>query len=155
MVRFRTLLVPVDFSRHSGRALGVAIELAREFGAEIHLLHAYELPVGPALAYGIPLPQDLDEEMRDAAARRLEKALHRVEEAGLRGETHLVQSTPAEAIAQLARELPADLIVMGTRGLAGLKHVLLGSVAERVLRLAPCPVLTVKEESVPSNGPED
>jgi nucleotide-binding universal stress UspA family protein len=61
---------------------------------------------------------------------------------------HLREANPSDAILDVAREIDADLIVMGTRGLTGLKHVLLGSVAERTLRLAPCSVLTVKSESV-------
>lgn len=146
MTAFRRLLVPVDFSPNSARALDTAIELAQRFGAELHVLHAYEIPVGPAMAYGISFPQELGDEVRDAAARRLAKAWQKVEAAGVKGETHLTQATAAEAIAETAKQLSADLIVMGTRGLSGFKHVLLGSVAERVLRLAPCPVLTVKQE---------
>lgn len=144
MSRFRKLLVPLDFSEHSEHALDIAVEMAASLGAQVHLVHAYELPVGPAMAYGIAFPEEVTEKVRDAAARRLSKAWQEVEGAGLEGETHLVPGTPAEAIAATAERISADLVVMGTRGLSGLKHVLLGSVAERVLRLARCPVLTVK-----------
>jgi nucleotide-binding universal stress UspA family protein len=67
--------------------------------------------------------------------------------AGVLAETHLVEFAAWEAIVETAKQIKADLIVMGTRGLTGLKHALLGSVAERTLRFAPCPVLTVKDES--------
>ncbi len=144
MSRFKNLLVPLDFSPHSTAALELAIELARVLQARIHVVHAYELPVGVTAAYGVAIPQAVWDGVREAAEKRLNAALEQVRAAGLRGETHLVASTPVEAIREIASGLPADLIVMGTRGLTGLKHVLLGSVAERTLRLAPCPVLTVK-----------
>jgi nucleotide-binding universal stress UspA family protein len=144
MSGFERLLVPVDFSPHSSEALRLAIELAKTFRAKIHLIHAYELTVSQLRLYGVVFPEPSYEKVRDAAVRRLEEELSRVQEAGLEGEVQVVQSSPAEAIADAARELPADLIVMGTRGYTGLKHVLLGSVAERTVRIAPCPVVTVK-----------
>ena len=85
--------------------------------------------------------------VRDAAARKLENALQRVTGEGIEAETHLSEMPPAQAIAQTAEKIQADLIIMGTRGLSGLKHVLLGSVAERTIRMAPCPVMTVKDDA--------
>jgi universal stress protein A len=146
MRRFRTILVPLDFSETSGAALEMAIRLAGEGGATLHLLHAYEIPLGTIPPYGVAVPASVLDEVRDAAARRLEKAVQRVEGAGVACRTHLVHAAPAEAIVEAAREMGADLIVMGTRGLAGVKHLLLGSVAERVVRQAPCPVLTTKPQ---------
>jgi nucleotide-binding universal stress UspA family protein len=142
--RFRTVLVPVDFSAHAGAALDLALEIARGSGGKIHLLHAYEVPLGTIPPYGVAVPESLLEQVRDAAARRLEKAAHKIAAAGLPCETHVVHGPAADAIAEAARSLGADLIVMGTRGLTGLKHVLLGSVAERTVRIAPCSVLTVR-----------
>lgn len=144
MSRFRTILVPIDFSEHADVALDRALELAKESGGTLHLLHAYEIPLGTIPPYGIEVPQSVVVEVRDAAARRLEKASHKARDRGVACETHLVHSTPAAGIVEAARTLGADLIVMGTRGLTGVKHVLLGSVAERTVRGAPCPVLTVK-----------
>jgi nucleotide-binding universal stress UspA family protein len=144
--RFRILLVPIDFSAHSAAALDAAIELARG-GGRVHLLHAYEVPLGSIPPYGVALPEPLLAQVRDAAARRLEKAAHRVEGAGVACQTHLVHGPPAGAISEAAAAVGADLIVIGTRGLTGFKHVLLGSVAERTIRTAPCPVLTVKAAS--------
>ncbi len=144
MSPFRTLLVPLDFSEHSNAALEVAAALAKAMGGRVHLLHAYELPVGVTAAYGVAIPEAVWTGMREAAATRLREAAQKLEAAGVPCETHVVASTPVEAINELAGTLPADLVVMGTRGLTGLKHVLLGSVAERTLRTAPCPVLTVK-----------
>jgi universal stress protein A len=141
---FRTILVPLDFSDHADAALGCALDLAAESNGTLHLVHAYEIPLGTIPPYGIEVPQSVVTEVRDAAARRLEKAAQRVRDRGARCETHLVHATPATGIVEAAETLHADLIVMGTRGLTGLKHVVLGSVAERTLRTARCPVLTVK-----------
>jgi nucleotide-binding universal stress UspA family protein len=142
--RFRKILVPLDFSDHSSRALDLAIDLAKESGAELHLLHAYEIPTSIATAYGVALPQAVWDGIEAAARSRLDERLARVEQAGLKGVDHVVGAAPSDAILDTAGEIGADLIVMGTRGLTGLRHVLLGSVAERTLRLAPCPVLTLK-----------
>jgi universal stress protein A len=144
MSRFRSVLVPVDFSDHASGAMDLAIELARGSGGTIHLLHAYEVPLGTIPPYGVAVPESLVAQVRDAAARRLEKAAHKVSAAGLGCETHVVHGPAADAIAEAAQRVHADLIVMGTRGHTGLKHVLLGSVAERAVRLAPCPVLTTR-----------
>jgi nucleotide-binding universal stress UspA family protein len=144
VTRFRVVLVPVDFSEHSAAALDVAIGLVGGQGGTLHLLHAYEVPLGAVPPYGVALPESLLAQVRDAAARRLEKAAHRVEGAGIALETHLAHGPAAEAISEAAERLGVDLIVMGTRGLTGIKHVLLGSVAERTVRQAPCPVLTVR-----------
>ena len=144
MSRFRTILVPIDFSQHSSAALDLAIEIARDAGATLHLLHCYSIDPGAISPYGIVIPEGFDREVREAAARELVGWADRVENAKLPVEQHLASAFPAEAIPRTAEEIGADLIVMGTRGLSGLKHVLLGSIAERTLRLAHCPVLTVK-----------
>lgn len=146
MSRFRRILVPLDFSKHSDAALELAIELARELGAEIHLLHAYELPAAVTMAYGIAIPQAVWDGVQEAARKRLADGLARLEQAGVPGESHLATGPAADAIVSAAQAQRADLIVMGTRGLTGLKHVVLGSVAERTLRTAPCPVLTIKAQ---------
>jgi len=151
MSLFRTILVPIDFSDHADLALETAIELARDSGGRLQLLHAYEIPLGTIPPYGVAIPDSLLTDVRDAAARRLAKAANKVEAAGVACETQILHAAPAEGIAEAARACGADLIVMGTRGLTGLKHVLLGSVAERTVRLAPCPVLTVKHKTKASS----
>jgi nucleotide-binding universal stress UspA family protein len=146
MSLFHTILVPIDFSHHADRALETAIQLARDSGGRLHLLHAYEIPLGTIPPYGVSIPDALLLDVRDAAARRIAKAANKVEAAGVACETQILHAPPAEGIAEAARACGADLIVMGTRGLTGLRHVLLGSVTERTVRLAPCPVLTVKDK---------
>ena len=142
MIRFETFLVPLDFSRHSDKALDHALVLAEIFGARIHLLHACHLAIFAMpdhVIYG-----DLTRALQMGASRKLDKARQKVTAAGVEGEIHRVELPPADAVAETAEKIGADLIVMGTRGLTGLKHVLLGSVADRTIRSVPCPVMTVK-----------
>jgi nucleotide-binding universal stress UspA family protein len=141
---FQKIVVPIDFSDHASRALDVAIDLARKFEGRIHLVHSY--PIHPILIspYGVALPPDVERGFREASDKQLGEWAGRVRQAGVPVDVSTSSDTPSEAIVHCAEKLGADLIVMGTRGLTGLKHVVLGSVAERTLRLAPCPVLTVK-----------
>lgn len=144
-MELRTILVPIDFSDDSAKALDYAIELAKLFpGAKLHLMHCYPINVGGVSPYGIVIPESFDRECREAATRQLDVWAEKVTAAGVPVECTVTSRFPSEAIASHAEDIGADLIVMGTRGLTGLKHVLLGSVAERTLRVAPCPVLTVK-----------
>jgi nucleotide-binding universal stress UspA family protein len=143
-MEFKTILVPVDFSEHSARALEVARGLARRFGSKLHLIHCYPLQPGGISPFGLVIPESFDREIRSAADRHLAEWCQKAAGDGIPVERTITPLGPSEAISQVAEEIGADLIVMGTRGLAGVKHVMLGSVAERTVRLAPCPVLTVK-----------
>ncbi len=143
-MEFKTILVPVDFSPHSARALEVGRELARRFGSKLHLIHCYPINAGGISPFGLVIPEAFDRDIRAAADRHLSEWCHQAASDGIPVERTITPVSPSEAIAQVAEEIGADLIVMGTRGLAGVKHVMLGSVAERTVRLAPCPVLTVK-----------
>jgi universal stress protein A len=142
--RFAILLVAIDFSPDSERALELSIELAEQFGASIHLVHSYLPAQELAPPYLTELAREFIERIEGEAGHGLERARDRVRERGIPCETHLTREIPAAAIPELAGKLGADLIVMGTRGNTGLKHLLLGSVAERTLRTAPCPVLTAR-----------
>ena len=146
MLQIRNILVPVDFSDHAARALDTAASLAKTFGARLHLLHCYQIQVGGLSPYGLVLPESLDRDVRDAAARKLREWRDKTAAEGVDVDDAVTPIFPSKAIAARAEEIGADLIVMGTRGLAGLKHVMLGSVAERTLRIASCPVLTVKAQ---------
>jgi nucleotide-binding universal stress UspA family protein len=147
MSSIHNILVPIDFSEHSEKALGFAISLAKGLGARLELLHCYPINPGGISPYGIVLPENLDREMRDAASSRMAEWREKAVAEGLDVDLTLTPAFPSEAISATAEEHGADMIVMGTRGLTGLRHVLLGSVAERTLRIAPCPVVTVKDES--------
>ncbi len=139
----KRILVPIDFSATSAVAVEYAIEFAKAFDAEIDLLHSYQINPGAIAPYGPVLPDVLFDSLRDAASEQLEKVYDKVRAAGVTAKTHLSNNVPSYAIVDAVEELSCDLIIMGTRGRTGLKHVFLGSVAERTLRHAPCPVLTV------------
>jgi nucleotide-binding universal stress UspA family protein len=140
------MLIAVDFSGHSQRAMEDGIDLAKLFSAEVHLVHAFDVPVPMVTPYEVAVPTGFVEQAREAAKRRLQEVEDKVRATGVPVHAHLTEAPAAHAIARAAEELGVDLIVMGTRGNTGLKHVILGSVAERTLRLAPCSVLTVKDD---------
>ena len=132
------ILVPTDFSEPSQRAMTYAFELAQKVGAKLSLLHVIEVPVYAIEVY-LPL-QDLEQDARRELARLLPEA-----EAAHVDVTRLVaMGGPYEKILETATAEQVDLIVMATHGRTGLSHLVLGSVAERVVRLAPCPVLTIR-----------
>jgi nucleotide-binding universal stress UspA family protein len=150
-VEIHKILVPVDFSEHSQRALDEAVSLARHFGAEVILFHCYPIPIpsfGSGAPYGTLAPERYVDAVRTAALQRVKQWRDKAIAQGVRADGQIGAGAPASEIAALAAKIGADLIVIGTRGLSGLEHVLLGSVAERTIRIAPCPVLTVKHGAV-------
>jgi universal stress protein A len=139
------VLVPIDFSATANRALDYAIALAQQLHARLtllHVLHLAPLEVGE-LTPGVATTY-LDDLETDAQ-HLLQASLERVQHAGLQGDLLLVQGTPTQTIVETAGEQGVDLIIMGTHGRTGLTHVLLGSVAEHVVRHAPCPVLVMRK----------
>lgn len=145
-MEFIRILVPIDFSENSLCALKAAQSLASRFDSKLHLFHSHPIEFVESSVYASTLPAYYLEDLTCAATNRLHEWRLRHCDADLAVSEHLGEVAPAIGISELAETLPADLIVMGTRGLTGLKHVLLGSVAERVVRRAKCPVLTVKEQ---------
>ena len=144
MKTIQRILVAVDFSKHADQALEAAVELTKQFGAELHLVHALDVRVSLMTPYEAVIRAAFVEDARDAAASKLDVLVQKLATGGVRASVHLTEDPAASAIVDLAEKIGADLIVMGTRGHTGLTHVLLGSVAERTLRHAPCSVLTVK-----------
>jgi nucleotide-binding universal stress UspA family protein len=142
----KRILVATDFSEQAGRALEAALTLAERTQAELHLIHALEVALPLFEPYAVVLPADWVGEARRLAQEKLEKAHATVRARGRTGTTHIGEVPAAHAIADHARSLDADLVVMGTHGHTGLKHVLLGSVAERTVEYAPCAVWIVKGE---------
>ena len=143
----RVILVPLDFSTHSDAALDRAVDFAKAFGAKIHLLHSYAVPVQGVMPYDFAVPDGVWDGIRKVAGQKLEEFRQNLASEGLEVSTEVSPVMPSEAILAVSREIGADLIVMGTHGHTGLRHALLGSVAERTIRLAPCSVLTVKQEA--------
>lgn len=144
---FTRILVPVDFSPHADRGFRYAATLAHSLGAKLALLYVVEDPfVTGAWNSEIVVanvPELLDNLIADAQ-RQLGTLKESAAAMGVTAETTVVTGRPAQAIIDHATEGGFDLIVMGTHGRTGISHVVMGSVAERVLRKAPCPVLTVK-----------
>jgi nucleotide-binding universal stress UspA family protein len=143
-INVRHILVPVDFSDHAEPVIEWAAHLAEEHDAEVLLLHAYHLPVEFQQLEGAYLPQDFWDSVKGEAEANLEKYAVGIRELGVAVRVLVREGYPATVIEDEAVEQKADLIVIGTHGLSGLKHMLLGSIAERVVQKSPCPVLTVK-----------
>jgi nucleotide-binding universal stress UspA family protein len=146
-LRIQRILLPTDFSTHSATATKYACELAARFDAELHLLHALEvhLSATPTFGMGLDLPRYVHES-RHAAEKALAGALDPQWSAGRRVVQSVVEGSPKVEIVRYARQHAVDLIVLATHGRSGLAHILIGSVAESVVRTAPCPVLTVRPE---------
>ncbi len=145
MTLFSKLLVPSDFSDHAKHALAYAIEIARRYDARITLLHVhdvvlYSLPDGLML-YPATVMAELDTTLH-SKLRHLKEDVEQRDFA--RVDTELGRGPAAPGIVRCAMEGGHDLIVMGTHGRTGIAHALIGSVAERVVRTAPCPVLTIR-----------
>lgn len=137
------ILVPIDFGHASDHALTLAMQLAGVLKARLTLLHVVQTPLMPGPYTGMGVAQyfdDVEVQVRQALAEYAQ----RVQAAGLTCETVTDIASPFQRIVDYAAEQHVDMIVMGTHGHTGLQHVLLGSVAERVVRLAPCPVLVTQ-----------
>lgn len=136
------ILVPIDFSADADQALEYAMALAGKLSARLTLLHViYTVPLGAAEGGAfLPYLESIETEARQS----MERYRQRVQAAGLEGDVIIMDGIPFQSIVDMAQDKKVDLIVMGTHGRTGLKHVLLGSVAEKVVRLAPCPVLVAR-----------
>lgn len=140
----RRILVPVDFSPNCQESILYARHFAEQFGAEICLLHVVE-PVVVTNDFGyLPvLPNDLEEQRLEGAGKEL-RALAKSLGAGVPVESMVRLGRAWKEITDVARTIPADLLIVSTHGYTGIQHALLGSVAEKIVRHAPCPVLVVR-----------
>jgi universal stress protein A len=138
---FRKILCPIDFSEHSLAALDLAVKVVQQNDAKLYLLNVAPVPAGAAGFQPVPLDaypfheKDRQEELVKLAPERIPAAV--------RYETLVISGDPAERVLETTRGLAADLIVIGTHGRKGVSHLVLGSVAERVVRESKAPVLTV------------
>lgn len=146
MIRLRKVLVATDFEDAAGVALEYGRALALRFDAELHLFHAVENVMARFSAdVAVAVLPDVQQEVEDAAGKRLSEVASAVGLPAGRVKTVLyTSSTPADAIVEYAKAHEIDLIITGTHGRKALSRFLLGSVAERVVRTAPCPVLTLR-----------
>ena len=145
LLRIKSILVPIDFSTASKKALQYAVPFARQFGAKLTLLHVVEPVATPDFANSFPLMMENDK-VKAASRGQLEHIIKEQAIAPKLVEKTLVRfGRSFHEIADAARTLKVDLIIISTHGYTGLKHALLGSTTERVVRHAPCPVLVVRE----------
>jgi nucleotide-binding universal stress UspA family protein len=143
MVRIERILVPVDFTETSDRAIAYATELASKLGASVTVMHAYQIPV-----YGFPegayiATAELAAQITEAAEKRLDEIARALRAGGVPTDTVLRDGVAWEEVNTVAHEVRADLIVIGTHGRRGLARALLGSVAENVIRTSSVPVLAI------------
>jgi len=144
MSKIKRILHPTDFSRASGAALARAVAMAKAERAELLIVHVMSLTF-PLMGDGYVSPkvyEEMEASTRAYADKQLGRVLARARKAGVRARTLLLSGVPYEQIVRASRR--ADLVVMGTHGRAGLARFFLGSVAERVVTNARCPVLTVR-----------
>ena len=140
MPRFRKILCAVDFDQNSLLALRLAAELARENKGSLEIVHVLGLPPGPEVS--LPFGK-----MESTAKTRLERLARQKVGKTVQYRIHVMMGDPGVEILQMAKRLRSDLIVMATHGRKGLRHLVLGSVAESVIREAPCPVLTLRPKA--------
>ena len=143
MVAFRQILVPTDFGKYAGRALDVAVELSEKFDASLTLLHVYEIPIYAYSAMSF-MPAELLASVAEAAQKELDAALVALRSRAPGAKGILRRGVAWEEILAAIEETRGDLVVMGTHGHRGIAHILLGSVAEKIVRLSHVPVLTVR-----------
>lgn len=137
------ILCPIDFSPGSDEAIEKARELAGALGADLELIHAYQMPVLALPDSSVTVSPTYAVELTSRAQRELDRHASELEADGITTTTRVLEGNPAETIVDCARDTGATMIVMGTHGRSGFRRFLLGSTAERVVRMATVPVLTV------------
>ena len=149
MTQLKRILVPTDFSEPSERSAAYAVELARRYEAEeVHCIHVSDIPadlLATSNYYMTGPSEQYIEQIREESRKGLEDFVRR-NLAGVPVKTAFLEGRPFVEIVRYARANQIDLIIIATHGRTGLKHVLFGSVAEQVVRKAPCPVLVVKRD---------
>jgi len=144
-MQFRHILAPTDFSEYSKSAVASALEWAKTFGAKLTILHVVELPPYPVEGYVPPaMSATFLEDLERQAAADLAQVVPEAEAAGIEVARVVAVGTPYRTIIETAEAEHVDLIVMATAGRTGFSHLVLGSIAERVVRTATCPVLTMR-----------
>jgi len=144
------ILMGTDFSDYSKEALDYAALLAKQFGADLYLLHAFEVPAYYIPGVGGVGGPDIIEWLRSIREREqkgLETLAEEVRQKGVEVHPILKEGSPVGEILNAVKEIPAEMIVLGTHGRSGLNRFMMGSVAERVLRQAPCPIVLVRPKA--------
>jgi nucleotide-binding universal stress UspA family protein len=144
-IKIEKILCPVDFSECSEHAIQYALALGEAYGAEIKLVHAMDIGASVFSYSELDIPDPtFASQLQEEFAQRLDELAARVRRQHEPVTSQMLHGKPFLEIINCANEWQADLIVMGTHGRSGMEHMLIGSVAEKVVRKAPCPVLTVR-----------
>jgi nucleotide-binding universal stress UspA family protein len=143
MVKIEHILHPTDCGENSNHALKYACSLATQFSANLHILNVVEDLEAKVAAYGAVMDMDLNEKNREVAMEKINELPDKVIDHQGDVTRHIIEGEPFIEIIKYAKKNAIDLIVMGTHGYTGLEHLLIGSVAENVVRKASCPVLVI------------
>lgn len=144
------ILAPSDFSHHSEAAIKSAFELAEQFGATLHLVHVLAEPVSaiaPEPMIVASQPPEFYQESETACINALQQVADKFNAGQVKVQKAALWGSPVESVLEYASRNPIDLIMISTHGRTGLSHILMGSVAESIIRNAPCPVLTYRDKS--------
>lgn len=145
-MEIKRILTPVDFSDYSEKALKWAATIAEQWGSRLCLCHIIPQPSYPSMVGGADLAK-FETGLQNTAETQLQELVDKLQNQSIQTTIRVSLGEPFNDICRIAEEEQIDLIVMGTHGRTGLSHALLGSVAERVVRYAPCPVLVVGKEA--------
>lgn len=144
MIKIEKILYPTDFSEYADHARDYVVEMAKKFGAKVIVVHVLATPAY-AVSYEIAIDVNtLREELQKAAEKRMAEVQAKFTADGIDVETVIDVGAGFVEIVRIARKRDIDMIIMATHGWGGVKHLLLGSTAEKVVRKAPCPVLTIR-----------
>ncbi|SHO42563.1 universal stress protein [Desulfopila aestuarii] len=141
MLNFQKIIVPVDLDKNTTKLVEYALNIASKFEAEVILLHTVEFIVMGEMALGNPTYDDYNTSRKEAARKALDKIVQEAADKGQKCASRVLMGDTVDEILACAKEEHCDLIIMGSHGKRGLEKILLGSVAERVLKNAHCPVL--------------
>lgn len=144
MINIKNILCPIDYSIYSEKALTYAIELAEKYRAKLYLIHVLDIRIYDIHEPDLYNVNIVDQETFDKLRERLFRCVSEETKGKVPVEAVVVQGVPFVEIIKASKDYVIDLIVLGTHGRTGLSHAIMGSVAEKVVRKAPCPVLTVK-----------
>ena len=141
----RSIMVPIDFSVHSKNALRYAVPLAKQFSASVHLVYVVEPTIYPAdLGFGQVVLPGVEDELREKGGEELQSLIEREIGKGVKASFSVRTGNPHQEILHEAEEKNVDLIVVATHGHSGVEHMLFGSTADRIVRHAKCPVLSIR-----------
>jgi len=147
MVKIKTIVCPTDFSEPSNQGLDYAVEMAKLFQAELHVVHVLPVlppsPTDPNIAFSVP---EFEQILHKDSENKLKELVKTRVPAAIKATALIGHGSAAKEIVRIAEEVKADLIVIATEGHTGWHHLVLGSVAEKVIRHASCPVLAIREK---------